>query len=364
MNPLSGLKTWRRTVLGALGVLGLGAAVWWAVHAPRQAPLADRVIDAATRDQVVEQAADLLERYYVFPERGSAIARQLRERAQQGDFARIDSAIAFADALTETLQAISADEHLAARYFDQPLSDAVDGDGTPEERAAELLNQTRFNFGFAHLMRLKGNVGLIELRGFGRPAQVATRTAAAMQLIADTRALVIDLRECGGGDPEGVMQFASYLFDQPTHLNDIYWRDEDRTDVRWTTADVAGVRYGQSRKLYLLISGHTFSACEDFAYALKNAGRALLVGETTGGGAHAGSPRRLNAHFMLFVPTGRPINPVTGTDWEGVGVQPDVPVSASDAQDTAHIEILKHLIATETDPDWRERLRDTLEDLD
>lgn len=362
MNSNSRRKIWRRTVLGALGVLGLGAAAWLAVHAPRQAPPVDRAIDEATRDQLIAQAADLLERYYVFPERGSAIAGQLR--AQQGDFARIDSALAFADALTGALQAISQDEHLAARYFEQPLSDAVDGDGTPEERAAELLNQTRFNFGFAHLMRLKGNVGLIELRSFGRPAQVATRTAAVMQLLADTRALVVDLRECGGGDPEGVMQFASYLFNQPTHLNDIYWRDEDRTEVRWTTAEVEGVRYGESRKLYVLISGHTFSACEDFAYALKNAGRAVLVGETTGGGAHAGSPRRLNAHFMLFVPTGRPINPVTGTDWEGVGVQPDIAVSASDAQDTAHIEILKHLVATETDPDWRERLRDTLEDLD
>lgn len=368
MNATPARAPGRRLLWAGSGILflGLGVAAWmiFGHRQPPGPPVVDRVIDEATRAEVIEQAAQALSRYYVFPDRGVAIAEKLRERARAGQFATIDSAIEFTETLTDTLQDISHDPHLAARYFDKPLAASADGDaGSADERTVELLQQIRFNFGFAHVMRLKANIGLIDLRGFGRPDQIATRTAATMQWVADTRALVIDLRECGGGDPEGVMQFASYLFDRPTHLNDIYWRDEDRIEVRWTSAEVAGVRYGESRPIYVLIGPDTFSGCEDFAYALKHAGRAVLVGQTTGGGAHAGSPRRLHDHFMLFVPTGRPINPVTHTDWEAVGVTPDIAVSVEEAQDAAHIEILKQLIATETDADWRERMRGTLDDL-
>jgi C-terminal processing protease CtpA/Prc len=185
-----------------------------------------------------------------------------------------------------------------------------------------------------------------------------------MALLVDTKALVIDLRHCGGGDPESVMLFASYLYDKPTHLNDVYWRDENRTEQRWTQASVVGTKYGEARKVYLLTSGDTFSGCEDFAYALKNNKRATLVGETTGGGAHAGGPHRLDAHFMMFVPSGRPINPVTHTDWEGVGVAPDIKASAKNALDVAQVAALKAMIPVETDPVWRKKLQERLHDLD
>ncbi len=185
-----------------------------------------------------------------------------------------------------------------------------------------------------------------------------------MALLADTKALIIDLRRCGGGDPETVMQVASYLYNRRTHLNDIYWRDEGRIEERWTADTVAGKPYGQARRIYLLTSGDTFSGGEDFAYALKNSGRATLVGETTGGGANAGSPRRLGAHFMMFVPTGRPISPVTHSNWEGVGVTPDLAVAADDALEVAHLAVVKELLATETDPRWKDILQSTLAELD
>ncbi len=184
-----------------------------------------------------------------------------------------------------------------------------------------------------------------------------------MALLADTKALIIDLRQCGGGDPETVMLLASYLYDKPTHLNDIYWRDGKRTDERWTAGDVPGKKYGGARKVYLLTSEDTFSAGEDFAYALKNNGRATLVGETTGGGAHPGNPRRLSAHFMMFVPNGRSINPITHTDWEGVGVTPNVKTSAKNALDVAQIAILNELIINETDAHWKERLQQRIAEL-
>ena len=231
---------------------------------------------------------------------------------------------------------------------------------SPADKAAELAAESRFNFDFHGVDRLKGDVGYINLHQFGRPQRVATRIAAAMALLGDTKALVINLHHCSGGDPESVMLFARYLFDKPIHLNDVYWRDENRTEQRWAQASVAGQKYGETRKLCLLTSSNMFSGCEDFAYALKNNKRATVVGETPGGGAHAGSPHHPAAHFMMFAPSGRPINPVTNIDWEGVGVVPDIKASAENALDIAQLTALKAMILAETDPVRQGKLKDRL----
>jgi C-terminal processing protease CtpA/Prc len=247
-------------------------------------------------------------------------------------------------------------------YVEQPLPPQTD-EPSPGERAAQLAKQRRLNGGLETVGRLRGNIGYIEIRKFWRPEFVAPKLPGVMRLVADTDALIVDLRDCGGGAPETVMLFASYLFDRPTHLNDIFWRDENRMEERWTTDVVSGERYGEQRRLYVLTSHETASGCEDLAYALKNAGRATVIGEVTAGAAHAGGPKRLSEHFMMFVPSGRPSSPVTHTDWEGVGVAPDVKSSAKGALVIAQIEALKQLLAVETDGAWKEKLEHTLADL-
>ncbi len=353
----------RIATVTVVGTLCLGGFLQFVmpVLAKSGPPQKDMVVDKLQRNRVLEAAISNLNRYYVFPEKAAAMEKQLHQQMQQGTFDSVTSAEKLAETMTEVLQRDSKDKHLEVRYFEEVLPDQ---DDTPEQKAAEALHEQRFNYGFANVGRLKGNIGLIELHSFSRPQGTADRIAASMALLADTKALIIDLRHCGGGDPETVMLFASYLYDKRTHLNDIYWRDENRTEERWTTDSVPGKRYGESRLVYILTSEETFSGGEDFAYALKNNKRATLVGETTGGGAHAGNPRRLGDHFMMFVPTGRPINPVTHTDWEGVGVTPNIKTSADNAQTAAHIAILKTLIASEKDPDWKERMQHTVADLD
>jgi hypothetical protein len=344
----------------------VGAAVYGvAAHGRGGPPQKDMTVDEATRNEVLEGAIANLNRAYVFPEKAALIEKQLREKMQHGDFGAVTSAEQFADVLTDTLQRETRDKHLEVRYYEKTVPALAPGqDQSAEEQAEEFFNQQRLNFGFENVGRLKANIGYIDLHAFARPQNVVERLAAAMTLLADTKALIVDLRRCGGGDPDTVMLFASYLFDKPTHLNDIYFRDENRTEVRWTSETVPGKRYGEARKVYLLTSSDTFSGCEDFAYALKNARRATLVGETTGGGAHAGSPRRLSAHFMMFVPSGLPKNPVTHTDWEGVGVAPDIETSAKNALNTAHVAVLKELLGVETDSRWTEILRSTLADIE
>lgn len=350
----------RGTALAGVGLLcGAGAlAFGLSLRAqPGPPPQKDMAIDAATRAAVIDAAIANLDRAYVFPEKAAAMDARLRAGLQRGEFDDVRSAERFAERLTKTLREASHDAHLEVRYFEQAVPpEAAGSEPSPEEKARDLVHGQRFDFGVGSVGRLHGNIGYIDLHQFGRAPGAVARYAAAMDLLADTGALVVDLRKCGGGDPDSVMAFASYLFDQPTHLNDVYWRAENRTERRWTSAQVAGHRYGQARKVYLLTSEDTFSGCEDLAYALKNNHRATLVGETTGGGAHAGDPHRLSAHFMMFVPAGRPINPITHTDWEGVGVAPDVPVSAAKALDVAQVLALEALASAETDPEWKAQL--------
>jgi hypothetical protein len=176
------------------------------------------------------------------------------------------------------------------------------------------------------------------------PEVAAEPAAAAMNFLANTDALIIDLRQNGGGGPQSVVLLCSYLFDKkPVHLNDLYWRKGNRTEEFWTLKEVAGKRY-LGRDVYLLTSRRTFSAAEEFAYDLQNLKRVTIVGERTGGGAHPGGGVPVAEHFVVFIPSGRAINPITKTNWEGIGVKPDVEVAADKALETAHQLAIKKLL--------------------
>ena len=169
---------------------------------------------------------------------------------------------------------------------------------------------------------------------FADPEVCGPTATAAMNFLANVDALIVDLRDNGGGDPKMVAFVSSYLFSTRTHLNDLWTRKTSSTQEYWTL-EVPGKRLGGEKPVYVLTSKRTFSGAEEFTYNLKNLKRATIVGETTGGGAHPVSGHRVDEHFMIGVPFARAINPVSKTNWEGVGVEPDVKVSAADALSTA-----------------------------
>lgn len=320
----------RRTAL-LLAALALSASHAWAQTAPVEP--ADRDIDPHIRAQVIESTLEAIDRSYVFPEVAARMGDWVRERDRSGAYDAIASAREFARALTGDLQAVSRDKHLRVVF-------SVGDPGRPP--GAPLLR----NHGFEKTEILPGNIGYIEVSSFQGTGEAAARAAAeAMSALADTDALIVDLRRNGGGSPHTVAMLSSYLFDEPTHLNSLYWRERARTDEFWTTKDVAGRRFGQRKPVFVLTSKRTFSGAEEFSYNLKALKRATLVGETTGGGAHPGSIRRVHELFTVFVPTGRAINPITRGNWEGTGVAPDVAVPAEQALERAR-ELARKALAT------------------
>ncbi len=316
----------------------------------------DLTLDAKTRTAVIESAIRALNENYVFPEVAKQMEQAVRARMKRKEYDAITDARTFANTLTQHLQEVSRDKHLRVRYSFEKLPDFKADYESPEERERRESFQRQVNFGFEKIERLRGNVGYIDLRGFMSAEAGSATVAAAMNFLANTDALIFDLRQNNGGQPEMVALISSYLFEQPTHLNDIYSRPENRTQEFWTHANVLGKRY-LNREVYVLTSSRTFSAGEEFTYNLKHLKRATIVGEVTGGGAHPTQPHRIHHHFSLGVPFARAINPITKTNWEGTGVQPDVAVPAAQALHVAHIAALKNILSNATDAEMREQLQ-------
>ncbi len=289
-------------------------------------------LDEAMRAKVIAGIDENLTKYYIDP----AVAKQMEDaidaHEKAGDYNSITDGDAFAERLTKDLRAVSHDLHLGVSF--SPFKQPPPHQPTPEDRARRQRQLEHDNCGFSKVEILPGNIGYVKFDGFF-PADVCAPTAvAAMNFVAHTDAVIFDLRENGGGDPVMVSFIASYLFDHPTHVNDLYNRGEDATHQYWTSAYVPGDRLAD-QPVYVLTSKHTFSGAEEFTYDLKTQKRATIVGETTGGGAHPVSGHTVADYFMIGVPWGRPINPVTKKDWEGTGVEPDVKVPADDALATA-----------------------------
>jgi C-terminal processing protease CtpA/Prc len=190
------------------------------------------------------------------------------------------------------------------------------------------------NCSFSKVEILNHNIGYVKFGAFPDPNLCGPTVVAAMNFVAHTDALIFDLRENHGGDPSMVDFMVSYLFREPTHINDLTNRHDNETHQYWTLPWIPGPRF-IDQPVYVLTSHETFSGGEEFTFDLKTQKRATIVGETTGGGAHPVRGMPAGDHFTIGVPFGRPINPVTKGDWEGKGVEPDVKVSAADALTTA-----------------------------
>ena len=310
-------------------------------------------IDASVRAAIVDSITAAIDSIYVIEEGALAIVAGLRSNLADGEYDEYDDPQEFADRLYEDSQAIHHDGHFRIGIL-PPLSEAAmeaEDQEDPLERERQERMDRANNYGFKESRILPGGIGYVRFNRFSYGPDAFEAAAAAMNFVANSNAVIIDVRNNGGGSAAMIRFLCGYLFEHKTHLINWDMRAEDHTEQSFSLDHVPGKKFPDT-PVYVLTSGRTFSAAEEFSFDLKNLERATLVGETTGGGGHtvAGYTFAFDGFRVLIrLPYGRAYFPETGEGWEGTGVTPHVECPAPDALEMAHVEALKALAAAESD---------------
>ncbi|GCE15428.1 S41 family peptidase [Tengunoibacter tsumagoiensis] len=303
------------------------------------------LLDDAGRRQVVEQLLSKVKDHYLFADVAEEIVRTLQSDLDGKVYEAITSGSVFAQVLTEQLRMIGRDRHLFVSYSEQPQPEpakkerhAVADEEVEQWRIAESVRQ----FGFERIERLAGNIGYLDLRGFAE-ARWATETVMwVMNILGNTSALILDLRQNRGGWPSMVHLLVSYFFADEVHLGEYHSREDHEVRQYRTFPYLAGAKY-VNKPVYLLVSRQTFSAAEGFANHLRAQKRAIIIGETTGGGIYIGRPFYLTPHFQAWISTGGMRSEPLSAD-EEPGIVPDIIVPSAEALTRAHAEALKSVL--------------------
>ena len=297
--------------------------------------------DDKTKGMVIDCIGERLLNNYVFPDTAARYSQSLKTHYKGGGYKGITNPTVFADSVSAQLMRVYPDKHLRVSYnpvFAQEL------EGPPSGVRPNMDNRGKeTNYGFAKTTVLDNNIGYLKFNMFFQPT-TASRAVVdkELQQLATVDALIVDLRDNGGGSPDMVQYISSYFFDSVVHLNSIYERTTNttrhfKTKPRPTPSTLTKV------PIYVLTSSYTFSGAEEFCYNLQNLKRATIIGERTGGGAHPVRPVVACNGFIVHVPFARAINPITGTNWEGVGIKPDIEVAAPKALEVARTRLTETL---------------------
>ena len=296
--------------------------------------------NATEQMTVIRAAADLIDARYVDAKKAGEIATKLRKSAGRWRAAR-DGDV-FAKEVTAFLREISGDGHLGLSYSVEVIPEQQ-GEADFSASEMERWYGPQLNHGIEKIERLRDNIMLLDLRVFPPTSMAGDVFAAAMTVVAQGDALIIDLRSNGGG-AETVNLLTGYVLEGGSPLSGAYDRPSDTRLYATSPAWVPGRRFGSTKPVYILTSRKTFSAAEALAYDLQALKRATIVGETSGGGAHPFEYRRVHPHFAVDLPEKKSISPITGTNWQDVGVKPDVVVPAEQALDKA-LELARAAVA-------------------
>lgn len=288
------------------------------------------------KEETIKGIDHLLTEYYLFPKIATSIIAVLHSNFKSGKYDNTTNPKEFSRLITSDLQSINNDLHLKLKY------DPEDTIGRLKPKLEHRIKKSKKdNFGFIEVKILKGNVGYLKLNRFENPIFSGDTLTATMNFLCNTDALIIDIMDNPGGNiPMGELM-SSYFFNDRVHLNSYEYREYDIVHHTYTAPYVYGQQY-LNKDLYILISNNTASLAESFSYELKHLERAVIIGEQSVGAAHSGSHRSIR-NFKLYVPNGRSIHPITKSNWEGIGVTPDIKVSKTDALSTAYFVALQKL---------------------
>ncbi|WP_048507768.1 S41 family peptidase [Chryseobacterium angstadtii] len=293
---------------------------------------------------VLSEITEKVKSHYINKETYKKVDSLLQSEYKKGTFNNLNKKD-FSTFITQKLRTDIKDKHFFFKYLDQYSPEKL-VDEKQKEKENDFHNSLE-NFGFENVLRMEGNIGYINLKGFASAKSSEKTLAAAMNFVANTNSLIIDLRENGGGDNEMLLLFCSYFFDKKTDLYTTYFRNKDKTVMNSTQPKVSGQKY-LHKKVYILTSEKSFSASEGMAFFLREHKVAEVIGETTGGGANPGEHFILQNKYFLFVPAGEVKSVISHKNWEQVGVTPDLEVKPENALKAAHIRILKDILKTGT----------------
>jgi len=294
---------------------------------------------------VVAQSIDLISRNYVFPEARPAIVARLKANAAAGRY-DVTSAGELAGRLSPDLAAAGNDKHLWIKYDPAQAGALAGGEKSRDAHDYSAREGRLHNEGYESQRILAGNVRYLDLTGFLWNGAATTRTVAdAMRFAHDGDAVIIDLRRNGGGSMEAVQALVSYFLPPDHRLLMTFHAGANGRGFDTRVIDKLPAPRLVGKPLYVLTSGDTASAAEEFVYHVRQFKLGTLVGDTTAGAANNDSRYRVGKGFVLSVSTGRPEHPVSHGNWQGTGVAPDVATPAADALDAAHLVALQALDA-------------------
>lgn len=321
------------------------------------------VLTAEYREFLVRTVHEKINQLYPFEDIGRRTGEGILNTYRSGGYDGITSPKVFAARLTEEMERLSNDHHLDL-YFDPNLAMEIlaresAGDGPEGMNPTELEHARWENFGFRDLRILEGRVGYLDLRVFFSARYAGSTAAAAMDFLAGSHAVIIDLRRNGGGWDSMVTLLAGYFVDiEETEILSISQSTLDQSYFASVLpAWVPGWRF-TDRPVYILISPNTASAAEGFASILRHLNEnVVLVGEVTAGAENPVEQIALDERFVLKIPCYRKVYFGDRSGWEGKGIQPDVEVASERALETAHLHALNDLQQRFTDDLSREKIQ-------
>jgi hypothetical protein len=322
-------------------------------------------LDRETKAAIIDSVRFHLDKTYIFAETAEKMGKALSKNLKKGKYDDLNDLDAFTRRMTVDMEEISHDRHLwVFPASEDEIRIARQDEPSDDDLESRIAQQAYTNFGFEKVEILSNNIGYLKFNQFEDAKYAGETAVAAMNFLANCDAVIIDLRENGGGSPTMVQLISSYFFDEATHLNNFYIREADTIKQFWTQSHVEGPSLAD-KPLYVLTARRTFSGAEEFAYNMKNLERATIIGETTGGGAHPTTVVIFpDLGTKMGVPFGRAVNPITMTNWEGTGVEPDIKVPQEEALDVAIYEALKKASEEAEDPQVKTRLTWALERLE
>ncbi|MGD9549339.1 MAG: S41 family peptidase [Candidatus Krumholzibacteriia bacterium] len=334
------------------------------VARPGQLP----ALDPATRAAVLDSLAAVIDSVYVLAEPATRIVAGLRRNLAEGVYDELADPAELAARLERDCQEINHDGHFAIAALPprDPEVAAAGRQRDPADIARDERRDKARNYGFRQAEILPGGIGYLRFDRFADGGEAFVAAAAAMNFLANSEAVILDLRHNGGGNASMIRLLCGYLFAESTHLINWDIRAEGQTVQSYSLDYVPGKRL-VDQPVYVLVSGHTFSAAEEFTFDLKHLERATIVGETTGGGGHTVASYTFDFdgfRMGIRVPYGRAYDPKTNQGWEGVGIRPDIEVPADQALEAARADALRKLMEREEDQEYKAGLQWVLTDLE